>query len=70
MIRLKVKEIAQAQGFSQAKLARKADLDNGTVRDIFHNPYRDINLSTLDKIAQALSVNASELIESISGPEK
>ena len=32
MVRLRVKEIAEAKGMSIAKLARKADLDNGSAQ--------------------------------------
>jgi transcriptional regulator with XRE-family HTH domain len=62
MIRLRIKEAAEEQGLSMAKLARKADMDFKTVQRIFHDPYRDISLSTLGRIAQALGVPAISLI--------
>jgi transcriptional regulator with XRE-family HTH domain len=62
MIRLRIKEAAEEQGLSMAKLARKADMDFKTVQRIFHDPYRDISLSTLDRIAQALGVPATSLL--------
>ncbi|QBD80907.1 XRE family transcriptional regulator [Ktedonosporobacter rubrisoli] len=68
MIRLKIKEVAEQQGLSMAKLARRADMDFKTVQRIFHDPYRDISLSTLDKLAEALKIPASELIETVSDP--
>lgn len=64
MIRLKVKEVAQAKGISQNKLARMADLDNKSVARIFQNPHQYISTETLDKIAQALNIDASMLLES------
>lgn len=64
MIRLKVKEIARHKGFSQGELSRKANLDIDTVRQIYRDPYRDINITTLAKLAEALQVDASLLIES------
>ena len=67
MIRLKVKEVAEQKKLSMARLARRADIDFKTVQRIFHDPYRDISLSTLDKIATALDIPANELIESVPG---
>lgn len=61
MIRLRVKEVAQAKGFTQAKLSRAADVDPKTISTIYHNPYTDIRLSTLDRLARALQVPIHEL---------
>ncbi len=65
MIRLKVKEVAEAQGLSMARLARRADIDFKTVQRIFHDPYREVGTGTLDRIAKALGVDVRELIESV-----
>ena len=62
MIRLRIREAAEEQGLSMAKLARKADMDFKTVQRIFHDPYRDISISTLGRIAEALGVAATTLI--------
>jgi DNA-binding Xre family transcriptional regulator len=63
MYRLKVREIAESQGISMSKLQRDADIAFRTVKLIFRDPYRDINLSTLDKLEQALGVSICDLIE-------
>ncbi|HTI15791.1 MAG TPA: helix-turn-helix transcriptional regulator [Dictyobacter sp.] len=63
MIRLRVKEVAEEKGLSMARLARRADIDFKTVQRLFHDPYRDISMSTLEKIARALSVPVVSLIE-------
>lgn len=65
MYRLKIKEIAQAQGLSQNKLSRIADLDVNVVRRVFRNPQEVIQTDTLDSFAKALKVDISSLIESI-----
>ena len=65
MIRLKIKEIAEAKGISQGKLSRKADIDVKTIRRIYRNPVEIITTETLDKLATALEVNVCELIEQI-----
>lgn len=64
MIRLKIKEIAQLKGLGQNELARKANVDYLTVRKIYKDPYRIVNTETLAKLAEALQVDASLLIES------
>ena len=51
MIRLKVKEVAEARGFSMAKLARRADIDYKTVQRIYHDPLREVTLEGLEPAA-------------------
>ncbi len=67
MYRLKVREIAEAKGISMSKLQRDADIAFRTVKLIYRDPYRDINLSTLDKLAQALEVRICDLIDETPG---
>ncbi|MFL5628907.1 MAG: helix-turn-helix domain-containing protein [Ktedonobacteraceae bacterium] len=64
MIRIKLKEVAKDRGISQARLSRRADVDLRTIQRIYKDPYTNINLVTLDKLATALDINASLLIES------
>ena len=65
MIRLRIKEIAKAKGFSQGELSRRANIDENTLKRIYRNPLAIITTETLDKLAKALGVSAPELIESI-----
>lgn len=65
MIRLKVKEVAKAKGISQSRLGRMADIDVKTMRRIFTEPTTAVTTPTLDRIAKALRVDASVLIESV-----
>jgi len=65
MRRLRVKEVAQAKGFSMAKLQRMADINLKTIQAIWHNPQHDASLKTLDKIAKALGVPITELLEDV-----
>jgi transcriptional regulator with XRE-family HTH domain len=68
MIRIRIKEIAEEKDLSMAKIARRADVDFKTVQRLFHDPYRDISISTLGKIAKALEVPVVSLIEEL--PDK
>ena len=63
MIRLKLKEVIQEKKISQSKLSRKADVSLNTIQAMYHNPYHDAVLSTLDKLAKALAVDVGDLYE-------
>lgn len=68
MIRLKVKDIARSRGISQLKLGRMADIDTERMRRIFRygdSERSNLTLAVLDRLAKALGVDASELIESV-----
>jgi len=65
MIRLRIREVAEKQGYNMARLARRADIDVKTLQRVWHEPTKEISTATLDKIARALGVPASELIESV-----
>ena len=66
MMRLKVKEIAETKGFSQGGLSRLANVDLRTLRRIYRNPTTAVVSSdTLDRLAMALHVDVSELVESV-----
>lgn len=71
MIRLRVKEVAQAKGFNQSSLAREADIGFSTVKRLFRNEHRDASLIVLEKIAKAMGVSIHDLIEELPDePEK
>lgn len=65
MVRLKVREIAEAKGFNISTLSRAADVPFSTVRRVWRNPYYEIKLATLQKLAVTLGVHTSELIEDV-----
>ena len=65
MIRLKIKEIAESKGINQGQLSRLADVGYSTIRRIFDDPHYSVNFTTLEKIAKALGVSATELLEEV-----
>lgn len=67
--RLKVREVAQAKGWTQSKLQRAADVNSRTMSGIYHDPYRDVAYSTLAKIARVLEVEVGELVEMVPDEE-
>ncbi len=69
MYRLKVKDVAIGKKLSQRKLCQKADIDIRTLKKIYKNPTEAVvTIETLDKLAMALEVNISELVESVREP--
>ena len=64
-IRLRVKEVAQAKGFTMARLQRAADINLKTIQAIWHDPRHNASLNTLDKIAKVLGVPVTDLIEDV-----
>ncbi|QBD76427.1 XRE family transcriptional regulator [Ktedonosporobacter rubrisoli] len=70
MIRLKVKELAQQKGYSQGLLGRMANVDTKTMQKIYRNPTTAVvTTPILDRLAKALKVDVSELLESIPDEE-
>lgn len=65
MLRLKVKEVAIAKGFNQSTLSRASDVPIDTIRRIWRNPYYEVRLSTINKIASTLGVSAKDLFEEV-----
>jgi transcriptional regulator with XRE-family HTH domain len=68
MLKLKVRQIAESKGFNQSTLSRAADVPINTIRRIWRNPYYEVRLSTLNKIAATLGVPATDLFEEV--PDK
>jgi DNA-binding Xre family transcriptional regulator len=64
-VRLKVKEVAKRQGFSQRKLSLQSGVDINTVRRLFQHPESNVSVVTLGRLADTMGVNVSELIESV-----
>ncbi len=65
MVRLRVKEIAEAKGFNMSSLSRSANISFNTVKRIFRDPYRETSTVTLERIAKALGVPIADLIEEL-----
>ncbi len=65
MIKHRIREVAEAKGISQGKLSRMSDVGYSTIRRIFDDPFYSVNFSTLERIARALEVPATDLIEEV-----
>ena len=68
MIRYKIREVAQSRGISQTRLGQLALLDTDRLRRIWRDGTSEnanITMQVLDRLAKALGVDASALIESV-----
>ena len=65
MYRLRVKEVADSKGVNMSKLSRVSDVSFSTVKRMFKNPQEPVGIDTLHKIAKALGVATSDLVEDI-----
>jgi DNA-binding Xre family transcriptional regulator len=68
--RLKVKEIAQAKGYSMGRLSRRADLDKVAVKRLYDDPSYNPSLLTMLRIAKALHVRLGDLVEVLPDDEE
>ena len=64
MVRLKVQEVAKHKGFSMGRLSRVSSVPYNTIRGIYRDPFYSITTITLGRLADALGVDASELVMS------
>jgi transcriptional regulator with XRE-family HTH domain len=63
MLRLRVREEAEKRGLNMAQLARRADIDQRTLRRIYRDPTQEFSTHVLAKLAAALGVAPAELLE-------
>jgi transcriptional regulator with XRE-family HTH domain len=66
MLRLRVKEVAKQQGLSINKLSQRSGVDYHIVSALVHDPYCVTTTDILQRLAKALGVPVTELIEDVS----
>ena len=64
-VRLRVREVAEKQGFSQRQLSLRSGVDLNTVRRLFRHPERNVSIITLGRLADTMGVDVSTLVESV-----
>jgi DNA-binding Xre family transcriptional regulator len=65
VLRLRVKEVAKEKGFSMNKLSQRSEVSYHIIRDIYRDPFKTINTDTLNRLAMALGVPVTEIIEDV-----
>ena len=61
-IRLRLKELREARGWTQTELAERSGVPQGTISKIESGKTGGIDFDNLEKLADALNVNAAVLI--------
>ena len=61
-IRLRLEQLRTAMGWSQAELARRSGVPQPTISRLEAEKTRTIDLDNLERLADALGVNAAALI--------
>lgn len=67
-IQLRLRELRDAKGWTQAELAEKAGIRRATVNRIENAKVTAIDLAVLEKLASALGVNAAMLVDHTTAP--
>jgi transcriptional regulator with XRE-family HTH domain len=62
-ITLRIRELREANGWSQAELARRSGVDQSTISRLESQQSGGIDFRTLERLANALGVNAAVLID-------
>jgi DNA-binding Xre family transcriptional regulator len=70
VLRLRIKEVAQAKGISMTKLSQRSEVSYNTVKSLFRNPYRTVNTDVLERLAKVLDVSPLDLLEYMPDTEK
>ncbi len=65
MLRLRVKEVAEAKKMSMNKLSQRSEVSYNIIRDLVNHPYRSVTTETINRIAKALGVPATDLLEDV-----
>jgi transcriptional regulator with XRE-family HTH domain len=61
-ITLRIRELREARGWSQAELAKRAKTRSATISDMENDRTGGVDFAVLERIADALEVNAALLI--------
>ena len=69
-LRLRVKELREALGLTQAELAERAKVRRATVNRIENAHVTAIDMDVLERLAEALGVEPGFLIVRVGGPRK
>ena len=64
-VRLRIKEVAAEKGVSMTKLSQRSEVAYNTVRKLMRDPYAEVTLSTLRRLADVLGVSTKDLIEDV-----
>lgn len=64
-LRLRVKEVAKARGMSMTRLHITSEVAYSTIRRIFRDPFAEVTTTTINRLAHALDVSPTSLLEDV-----
>ncbi len=62
MVRLRVREVAEAQDLNMNRLALKSGISYSTIVDLWYDRTRRLDKETLSRLCQALGVTPGDLL--------
>jgi DNA-binding Xre family transcriptional regulator len=62
-LRLRVKEVAKARSVSMTRLHITSEVAYSTIRRVFRDPYVEVTTTTINRLARALDVAPTSLLE-------
>ena len=65
---MRIKEVAAEKGMSMTKLSHRSEVAYNTIRKLFRDPYAEVTVTTLRRLADALGVSVKDLLEDV--PDK
>lgn len=68
-VRLRIKEVAEQKGISRYKLHMRTEIALTTIKRLYREPYSEIKLGTLARIADVLNCSICELFEEFEDEE-
>ena len=63
--RLRIKEVATEKGMSMTKLSHRSEVAYNTIRKLFRDPYAEVTVTTLRRLADVLGVSVKDLLEDV-----
>ncbi len=69
-LRLRVKEVAEERGVSMTRLHITSEVAYSTIRRIFRDPFVEVTTTTINRLATALGVPPSQLLEDVPDDKK
>jgi DNA-binding Xre family transcriptional regulator len=65
LLRLRVKEVAQQKKMSMNKLSQHSQVSYHVIQDIYRNPVRIVSTDTINRLAAALGVPVTDIVEDV-----
>jgi DNA-binding Xre family transcriptional regulator len=66
VFRLRLAEVLKERKLSMNKLSQRSEVTYSIIKEIVRNPYRVVTTETLNRLARALDVPATDLVEDVS----